>query len=310
MERINLIRNQLENQKLRNIWITKNCDAYEFINKGSLKGKTLFITGASRGIGLSIALRAARDGANIVIVAKTATQQKSLPGTIFSAAEEIKKAGGQALPIQCDIRDEQSVKNAVKLAVETFGGIDVLVNNASAINLSPVEELDMKKYDLMQNINSRGTYLCSKYCLPHLIKSSNPHILMLSPPLKEITQEKWFRDHTGYSMAKFGMSLCVLGMSGEFRKHKIGVNALWPRTSIATAAVKNLLGGDAVMKISRTPEIMADSAYIILTSDSEKTTGNYFIDDEVLASEGINDLSKYNSDKNSTIYDLQADFFV
>jgi citronellol/citronellal dehydrogenase len=310
MERIKLIRNQLENKKLRNIWITKNCDAFEFEKKGNLKGKTLFITGASRGIGLAIALRAARDGANIVIVAKTVTQQKNLPGTIYSAAEEIKKAGGQALPVQCDIRDEQSVKKAVELAVQTFGGIDILVNNASAINLSPVEELDMKKYDLMQNINARGTYLCSKYCLPYLIKSSNPHILMLSPPLKEITQEKWFRDHTGYSIAKFGMSLCVLGMSGEFRKHKIGVNALWPRTSIATAAVNNLLGGDAVMKISRTPEIMGDSAYVILTSDSEKTTGNYFIDDEVLASEGINDLSKYNADKNSTIYDLQPDFFV
>jgi citronellol/citronellal dehydrogenase len=310
MERIKLIRNQLRSEKLRSIWITKNSEAFEFVKKENLKGKTLFITGASRGIGLAIALRAAKDGANIVIVAKTVTEQKNLPGTIYTAADEIKKNGGQALPISCDIRDEQSVKKAVELAVQTFGGIDILVNNASAINLSPVEELDMKRFDLMQSINTRGTFLCSKYCLPHLIKSKNPHILNLSPPLKEITQEKWFRDHTGYSIAKFGMSLCVLGMSGEFQKYKIGVNALWPRTSIATAAVNNLLGGEAVMKVSRTPEIMADSAYVIFTSDSEKTTGNFFIDDEVLASEGVVDFTKYNADKNSTIYDLQPDFFV
>jgi citronellol/citronellal dehydrogenase len=310
MERLNLIRNQLDNSKLRSIWVTKNTDAFEFLPHGNLKGKTIFVTGASRGIGLAIALKAAKDGANIVIVAKTQSEQKNLPGTIYSAAEEIKKAGGNPLPIACNIRDENAVKNAVELAVKTFGGIDILVNNASAINLSPTEELDMKRYDLMQSINSRGTFLCSKYCLPYLKKAENPHILMISPPIGEITKEKWFRDHVAYSIAKFGMSLCVLGMSGEFKKYNIGVNALWPRTSIATAAVNNLLGGEAVMKISRSVEIMADSAYVILTSKSDLTTGNFFIDDEVLASEGVTDFSKYNADKNSSIYDLQADFFV
>lgn len=310
MERLTLIRNQLESSKLRNIWITKNCEAFEFEKKTDLKGKTLFITGASRGIGLAIALRAAQDGANIAIVAKTVLPQKNLPGTIYTAAEEIKKAGGKALPIQCDIREEESVKKAVELTVKTFGGIDILVNNASAINLSPTEELEMKRYDLMQSINTRGTFLCSKHCLPYLKKSINPHILMLSPPINQITQEKWFKDHVGYSIAKFGMSLCVLGMQGEFKKYNVAVNALWPRTSIATAAVNNLLGGEALMKISRKPEIMADAAYVILTSNSEKTTGNFFIDDEVLASEGIVEFDKYNADKNSKIFDLGADFFV
>lgn len=310
MERIRLIRNQLESGKLRNVWLTKNCEAFDFIKKGDLKGKTLFITGASRGIGLAIGLRAAKDGANVVIVAKTVTEQKTLSGTIFTAAEEVRKAGGNALPIQCDIRDEQSVQKAVELAVKTFGGIDILINNASAISLLPAEDLEMKKYDLMHQINIRGTYLCTKCCLPYLKKSENPHVLVLSPPLNQITEEKWFKDHVAYSIAKFGMTLCVLGMSAEFKKYNIGVNALWPRTAIATAAVNNLLGGEAIMKISRTPEIMADSAYVILTSDSSKTTGNYFIDDEVLASEGVMDFSKYQADKTASIYDLQPDFFV
>ncbi len=310
MDRLHLIRNQLESSKLRNIWITKNCEAFEFVRKGNLKGKTIFISGASRGIGLSIALKAAKDGANIVIAAKTITPQKNLPGTIYTAAEDIKKAGGNALPVQCDIRSDESVKNAVDLAVKTFGGIDILINNASAINLRPTEELDMKRYDLMNSINTRGTFICSKYCLEHLKKSSNPHILNISPPLNQITQSKWFKDHVGYSIAKFGMTLCAQGMSEEFRQYNIGVNTLWPRTAIATAAVQNLLGGDDVMKTSRTPEIMADSAYIVLTSCSVKTTGNYFIDDEVLASEGDMDLAKYQADKNGTVYDLTPDFFV
>ena len=205
--------------------------------------------------------------------------------------------------------DEESVKKAVDLTVKTFGGIDILVNNASAINLSSTEELDIKRYDLMQNINTRGSFLCSKYCLPYLKKSNNPHILMLSPPIHEI-KEKWFKDHVAYSIAKFGMSLCVLGMAGEFSKYGLGVNALWPRTTIATAAVNNLLGGETLMRASRTPDIIAEAAYVILTSDSQKTTGNFFIDDEVLASEGVTDFSKYNTDKTVSNSEISPDFFV
>ena len=221
MERINLIRSQLNSSKLRHVWVTKAVEAIEFTRKGTLKGKTLFITGASRGIGLAIALRAARDGANIAIVAKTITEQKNLPGTIYTAAEEIRKAGGNALPIQCDIRDEESVRKAVELTVQTFGGIDILVNNASAINLSPSENLDMKRLDLMYSINFRGTFMCSKLCLPYLKKSNNPHILVISPPLDQISKEMWFKDHVGYSISKFGMTLCVLGLAGEFKKYNI-----------------------------------------------------------------------------------------
>lgn len=305
MERIQLIKNQL-----KNVWVNKNIEAFDFVFKNNLKGKTLFITGASRGIGLAIALRAAQDGANVAVVAKTATPQKNLEGTIYTAAEDIRKAGGNALPIQCDIRDEKSVKDAVELTVKTFGGIDILINNASAINLSGTEELEMKRYDLMHGINTRGTYLCSKYCVKYLKKSFNPHILNISPPLKEITNAKWFKDHTAYTIAKFGMTLCVLGMSAEFESDGIAVNALWPRTSIATAAVNNLLGGEIIMKSSRTPQIMADAAYNILTSDSRQTSGNYFIDDEVLASVGEQDLSKYNYDKNVKQWELASDFFV
>jgi citronellol/citronellal dehydrogenase len=309
MNRITLLRDQLSFSKTKSVWVNKNIEAFDFEFKSNLKGKTIFITGASRGIGLAIALRAAQDGANIAIVAKTITEQKNLPGTIHTAAEEIKKAGGKALPIQCDIRDEKSVKAAVELTVKTFGGIDILINNASAINLSGTLETDMKRYDLMQSINTRGTFLCSKYCIPHLKKSDNPHILTLSPPVSLIS-ERWFKDHTAYSIAKFGMSLCVLGMSGEFKSDGIGINALWPRTTIATAAVNNLLGGETLMKISRTPEIIADSAHVILTSDSKKTTGNFFIDDEVLASAGVTDFSKYNYDLKLPQHELATDLFV
>jgi NAD(P)-dependent dehydrogenase (short-subunit alcohol dehydrogenase family) len=281
---------------------------HEFEFCSDLKGKTIFITGASRGIGLAIALRAAKDGANIAIAAKTVTPQKNLPGTIYTAADEIKQAGGNALPIQCDIRDEESVKKAIELTVKTFGGIDILINNASAINLSNTNDLDMKRYDLMQSINSRGTFMCSKYCIPYLKNSKNGHILNISPPLN--FEEKWFKDHVAYSIAKYGMSLCVLGMSAEFRSDNIGVNALWPRTAISTAAVVNLLGGEDVAKISRKPEIMADAAYVILTSKSDKTTGNFFVDDEVLGSIGVHDLSKYNMDPKIPNYELAPDFFV
>src|SRR5215212_8188623 len=221
----------------------------------SLRGKTLFITGASRGIGLAIGLRAARDGANVAIVAKTAEPNPKLPGTIHTAAKEIEDAGGKALAIMCDIRNDEQVAAAVAKTVEAFGGIDILVNNASAINLSGTESLDMKRYDLMHGINTRGTFLCSKLCIPHLKKAQNPHVLNLSPPLN--MDMKWFAPHVAYTMAKFGMSMCVLGMAGEYKNAGIAFNALWPRTTIATAAIKNLLGGDQMMKASRKPEIIA-----------------------------------------------------
>lgn len=275
----------------------------------SLKGKTLFISGGSRGIGLAIGLRAAKDGANVVIAAKTTTPHPNLPGTIYTAAEEIEKAGGKALAVQCDIRSEESVKQAVEKAVEKFGGIDILINNASAINLTDTESIDMKRFDLMHSINFRGTFLCTKLCLPYLKKGKNPHVLTLAPPLGEIA-EKWFRDHVAYSSAKYGMSMCVLGHAGEFRKYGIAVNGLWPRTTIATAAVNNLLGGQALMEKSRTPDFMADAAHAILTRVSSKVTGNFFIDDEVLASEGVKDFSKYNQVPGMAQHDLAPDFFV
>ncbi|HEU4613229.1 MAG TPA: NAD(P)-dependent oxidoreductase [Kofleriaceae bacterium] len=271
----------------------------------SLRGKTLFITGASRGIGLAIALRAAKDGANIAIVAKTAEPNPKLPGTIFTAAKEIEAAGGKALPIACDIRNDDQVAAAVAKTVETFGGIDILVNNASAINLSGTEQLDMKRYDLMHGINTRGTFLCSKLCIPHLKKAQNPHVLNLSPPLNMET--KWFAPHVAYTMAKFGMSMCVLGMAGEYKSAGIAFNALWPRTTIATAAVKNLLGGDAMMRASRKPEIMADAAHVIFNRPARECTGNFFIDDEVLISSGKTDLSEYAVDPTQK---LMPDFFV
>lgn len=271
----------------------------------NLKGKTLFITGASRGIGLAIGLRAARDGANVAIVAKTVEPHPKLPGTIFTAAEEILKAGGKALPLQADIRDDAAVHAAVAKTVETFGGIDVLVNNASAISLTGTMETPMKRYDLMHQINTRGTFLCSQACIPHLLKSKNPHVLNLSPPLQML--EKWFAPHVAYTMAKFGMSMCVLGMAGEFRDKGIAFNALWPRTAIATAAVQNILGGDEGIKGSRKPEIMADAAHVILTRPSRECTGNFFVDDEVLASIGKTDLSEYAIDPNHPLF---PDFFV
>jgi len=270
----------------------------------SLKGKTLFITGASRGIGLAIGLRAARDGANVVIAAKTGEPNPKLPGTIYTAAKEIDEAGGKGLPLLCDIRFEEQVAAAVAKTVETFGGIDILVNNASAISLTGTEHTPMKRYDLMHQINTRGTFLCSQACIPHLKKAANPHILNISPPLNMET--RWFQPHVAYTMAKFGMSMCVLGMAGEF-KGKIAVNALWPRTTIATAAIRNLLGGDAAMRGSRKPAIMGDAAHAILTKPAGDFTGKFLVDDDVLRAEGKTDLAEYAVDPTAQ---LLPDYFV
>ena len=272
-----------------------------------LAGKTLFISGASRGIGLAIAVRAARDGANVCLVAKTAEPHPKLEGTIYTAAEEIEAAGGQALPIVGDIRDEDSVQGAVAQCVERFGGIDICVNNASAINLSGTLDLPMKRYDLMQAINTRGTFLVSKTCLPHLKQAANPHVLTLSPPLN--LDPKWFAAHVGYTIAKYGMSMCTLGMAEEFRGDGVAFNSLWPRTIIATAAVQNLLGGDAAMARSRRPEIMADAAHAIFKRPAPECTGNFFIDDEVLAEDGITDLTGYRYG-DAREEDLALDLFV
>lgn len=257
----------------------------------NLNGKTLFISGASRGIGLAIALRAARDGANVALIAKTAEPHPKLEGTVYTAAEQIEAAGGQALPIVGDIRDEQQVADAVAAAVERFGGIDVCVNNASAINLSGTEALDMKRYDLMQDINVRGTFVVSRACIPHMRGRENPHILTLSPPIS--LEERWLGPHIGYTLAKYGMSLVALGLAAELRGDGIASNALWPRTLVATAAVQNLLGGDAAMERARKPEIYADAAYAILTRPSRDCTGNAFLCEDVLAEEGVTDLSPY-----------------
>ena len=243
----------------------------------TLAGKTLFITGASRGIGLAIAIRAARDGANVAVAAKTAEPHKHLPGTIFSAAKDIEAAGGRALPLVCDVRDEASVSRAVAAAVEAFGGIDICVNNASAIQLTGTLATEMKRYDLMHQVNARGTFLTSKACLPHLKKAGNPHVLMISPPLD--MSSRWFRGHVAYTMAKFGMSLCVLGMAEEFKDEGIAFNALWPRTTIATAAIRFALGGDEAIRRCRTPEIMADAAYAIFAKPARELTGQFLIDD-------------------------------
>ena len=272
-----------------------------------LAGKTMFISGASRGIGLAIAERAARDGANVCLVAKTAEPHPKLEGTIYTAAEAIEKAGGQALPIVGDIRDEDSVAGAVVQCVERFGGIDICVNNASAINLSGTLDLPMKRYDLMQDINTRGTFLVSKACLPHLKQADNPHVLTLSPPLN--MDPKWFGSHVAYTIAKYGMSMCTLGMAEEFRGDGVAFNSLWPRTIIATAAVQNLLGGDAAMARSRRPEIMGDAAHAIFSRPSRECTGNFFIDDEVLAEAGITDLSGYRYG-DATEEDLALDLFI
>lgn len=273
--------------------------------QGTLKGKTMFISGGSRGIGLAIAIRAARDGANVIIAAKTAEPHPKLPGTIYTAADEIRAAGGQALAVVCDIRSEQQVEDAVAQGVDKFGGIDICVNNASAISLEPTTGTTMRRFDLMQQVNTRGTFLVSKTCVPHLEKAKNPHILNMSPPLN--MEEKWFAPHVAYSIAKYGMSLCVLGMAGEFRDKGIAVNALWPRTTIATAAVQNLLGGDEIVRRSRKPEILADAAHVILTKPSREFTGNFCVDDEILESVGITDLSHYAVDPSAK---LVPDFFV
>ena len=274
----------------------------------NLNGKTLFITGASRGIGLAIAKRAAADGANIVIAAKTTETNPKLPGTLFSAAAEIEAAGGQALPLQCDIREEASVQAAVAQAVQRFGGIDILVNNASAISLTPTAATPMKRFDLMFGVNVRGTYLCTQACLAELTKSAqagrNPHVLNMSPPLS--MREHWFKGHVAYTMAKYGMSECTLGHAGEFRPHGIGVNSLWPRTAIATAALQMIPGVD--LNLCRKPEILADAAYFILTSDAKTTTGNFFIDDTLLAERGVTDLERYSVTPGTK--DLIPDFFV
>jgi citronellol/citronellal dehydrogenase len=274
----------------------------------NLSGKTLFITGASRGIGLAIATRAARDGAHIVVAAKTAETNPKLPGTIYSAAEEIEAAGGQALPVQCDIRDEASLQAAVAQAVERFGGIDILVNNASAISLTPTPATPMKRFDLMFGVNVRGTYLCTQTCLPHLAASAkggrNPHVLNMAPPLS--MREHWFAHHTAYTMAKYGMSMCTLGHAGEFRPLGIAVNSLWPRTAIKTAALQMIPGVD--FDACRTPEILADAAYLIFTSDAKTTSGNFFIDDVLLAERGITDLDRYSVKPGTTKF--VPDFFV
>lgn len=271
----------------------------------TLRGRTLFITGASRGIGKAIALRAAKDGANVVVAAKTAEPHPKLPGTIFTAAEEIEKAGGRALACVVDVRLQEQIHAAVDKAVATFGGIDVLVNNASAISLTGTLATPMKRFDLMHQINTRGTFACSQACIPHLAKSSAAHILNLSPPLSAL-QAKWFAPHVAYTMAKFGMSLCVLGMAEELRGDGIAVNALWPRTVIATAAVQNLLGGDQTIRGSRTPEIVADAAHWILTQPAA-CTGNFFIDEDLLRATGVTDFDKYQSVPGA---DLIPDFFL
>ena len=271
----------------------------------SLNGKTLFITGASRGIGLAIALRAARDGANIAIAAKTAEPHKHLPGTIYSAAEDIEKAGGKALPLIVDVREEASVYEAVEKTVAAFGGIDICVNNASAIQLTGTLQTDMKRYDLMNQVNARGTYLTSKACIPHLKNAANPHVLMLSPPLD--MSPRWFEGHVAYTMAKFGMSMCVLGMAAEFKADGIAFNALWPRTGIATAAIQFALSGEEGMKSCRTVDIMADAAHAIFEKPAREFTGNFLIDDSFLYAEGERDFDKYRVDPTTR---LMPDFFV
>jgi citronellol/citronellal dehydrogenase len=274
----------------------------------SLAGKRIFITGGSRGIGLAIALKAARDGASVAIAAKTAEVNPKLPGTIYSAAAEIEAAGGVALPIQCDLRDEEQITASIAKAAAEFGGIDILINNASAINLTKTEATPAKRFDLMFDVNVRGTFLTSQAAIPHLRESAkagrNPHILTLSPPLS--MKAKWFKHHVAYTMAKYGMSMCVLGMSEEFRKEGIAVNALWPRTAIDTAALQMIPGVDTAA--CRTPEILADAAYIILNRESKSCTGNFFVDDELLASEGITDLEKYSVVPGTK--DFLLDFFL
>jgi len=271
----------------------------------SFKGKTVFITGASRGIGHAIGVRLAKEGANVVVAAKTTEPHPKLPGTIYTAAEDMTKAGGQGLAVVLDVRSEEVAKAAVEKAVETFGGIDILINNASAIKLLNTEMLPMKRYDLMHGVNARGTFMMTKLCLPYLKKAENPHVLNISPPLN--MDPKWFGGFVGYTMAKYGMSMCVLGHAVEFEDYGIGVNALWPRTAIDTAAVRFELGGEEMAKQCRTTDIMADAAYYVLSRDSKKATGNFYIDDEVLTEEGITDLEKYSVVPGNELLD---DFFL
>jgi citronellol/citronellal dehydrogenase len=271
----------------------------------SLRGKTLFVTGASRGIGLAIALRAARDGANVAIAAKTAEPHAKLEGTIHTAAAEIERAGGKALPLVCDVREERQVAEAIEKTAARFGGTDIVVNNASAIQLTRTPDTDMRRFDLMYQVNARATYMVSKYAIPHLERAPNPHMLTLSPPLD--MNERWFAPHLAYSMAKYGMSLVVLGLAAELRPKGIAANALWPRTTIATAAIRNLLGGDRVMRMSRTPAILADAAWRIFQKPAREFTGNFLIDDTFLAAEGETDFDQYRVDPTQA---LQLDFFV
>jgi citronellol/citronellal dehydrogenase len=270
----------------------------------TLEGKTLFITGASRGIGLSIALRAARDGANVAIAAKTAQPHPKLPGTIYTAAQEIEDAGGKALPLVVDVRYEEQVQEAVNETAKTFGGIDILINNASAISLTGTLDTPIKRYDLMNGVNARGTFLCSQKCIPFLKAANNPHILNNSPPLS--MQPKWFANHVAYTMAKYGMSMCVLGMAEELKGDRIGVNAIWPATAIDTSAIRNM-GGEEMARGCRKPEIMSDAVHAILTRDSKTCTGNFFIDEEVLREEGVTDFAHYAVDPTA---ELTADFFL
>jgi citronellol/citronellal dehydrogenase len=271
----------------------------------SLKSKTLFITGASRGIGLAVALRAARDGANVAIAAKTETPHPKLPGTIHTAAAEIEAAGGRALAVAVDVREEGAVRDAIERAAAHFGGIDIVVNNASAISLTGITDTDMRRFDLMHQVNARATFMVSKYAIAHLVTAQNPHILMMSPPLD--MAEKWFAPHTAYTMSKFGMSMVVLGLAAELRVQGIAVNALWPRTTIATAAIKNLLGGDEMMRRSRRPEILAEAAYRVFTKPARSFSGQFLIDDTFLAAEGVADLEPYRMDSQAP---LASDFFV
>ena len=271
----------------------------------SLKGKTLFITGASRGIGLAIALRAARDGANIAVAAKTAEPHPKLPGTIYTAAAEIERAGGKALPLVVDVRDEASVAAAVRQCAENFGGIDICINNASAISLASTEQIDMRRYDLIQQINTRGTFVTTRACVPYLKRAANPHVLTLSPPLD--LKPRWFAPHLAYSLSKYGMSLCMLGMAEEYAQAGIACNALWPRTTIATAAVEFALGGPAMMRRSRRPEIVADAAHVILSKAARECTGHFFIDDSVLYEAGVRDFGAYSVEPGGP---LLADLFI
>lgn len=274
-------------------------------NENGLKGKTLFITGSTRGIGKAIAMRAAKDGANVAVIGKTDEPHPKLPGTVHTAVEDIKKAGGDAIPLVCDIRYEDQVQSAIDDTIQEFGGIDICINNASAIFLANTANMPMKRFDLLFSVNVRGTFMTSKLCFQHLRKAENAHVLNLSPPLN--MDPKWFKNTVGYTMSKYGMSMCVLGMSAEWKPYKIAVNALWPRTAIATSAVKNVLGGSSMIEQSRKPEIVADAAYLILTQKSTECTGNFFIDDEVLIEHGVCDLTKYAMNPNKK---LVKDFFL